>query len=66
MNKLSITPKLTPEMIMAAIEEDSNSGFCINCGAETDGVEPDAEEYMCDACGGPFVYGAEQLLIYMA
>jgi hypothetical protein len=26
-------------------------------------VEPDAERYHCEACGGMDVYGAEQLLI---
>jgi predicted RNA-binding Zn-ribbon protein involved in translation (DUF1610 family) len=40
-----------------------NPGFCTSCGAEVDGVEPDAREYICEACGEPAVYGCEELLI---
>lgn len=42
---------------------NSNPGFCLNCGAETDGVEPDARNYRCEDCGQPYVYGLEQLLM---
>lgn len=42
-------------------EEDA--GACILCGAETAGVEPDARKYECDGCGGPGVYGIEELLL---
>lgn len=40
-----------------------NPGFCIFCGCEHEGVEPDATEYECEACGEPGVYGAEELLV---
>ena len=40
-----------------------NLGFCIGCGAETEGVEPDARRYRCDDCGMPCVYGLEELLM---
>ena len=40
-----------------------NPGFCIFCGEEVEGVEPDAQEYHCECCGEPGVYGAEELLI---
>jgi hypothetical protein len=40
-----------------------NLGFCLECGAETDGVEPDARKYRCDDCGMPMVYGLEELLM---
>lgn len=43
-----------------------NPGFCVRCGAEADGVEPDARRYECEACGSPSVYGAEELLMRMA
>jgi predicted RNA-binding Zn-ribbon protein involved in translation (DUF1610 family) len=39
-----------------------NPGFCLACGAEVEGVEPDAERYECEACGEAQVYGAEELL----
>lgn len=44
------------------LREDSG-GFCTACGAEADGVEPDARKYMCEACGERGVYGIEELLL---
>jgi predicted RNA-binding Zn-ribbon protein involved in translation (DUF1610 family) len=38
-------------------------GYCVACGAEAYGVEPDARKYSCDACGEPAVYGVEELLL---
>jgi len=52
--------------VMAAIERDDHSGFCIACGNEQSGCEPDAREYECEACGEHKVYGAEELLIMYA
>lgn len=40
---------------------EDNVGFCLACGQEADGVEPDARKYICAACGAPKVYGAEEL-----
>ena len=50
---------------LEAIEEamESYSGFCVQCGAEKDGCEPDARKYKCDACGQMSVYGAEELVV---
>lgn len=42
---------------------DGSAGFCLACGAESTGTEPDAERYRCYHCGEHRVYGAEQLLI---
>lgn len=39
------------------------TGFCVNCGAEAHGVEPDASRYRCDDCGERTVYGVEQLVL---
>lgn len=55
--------KISLEQIMAAVEADDNLGFCLACGAEAYGVEPDAREYECESCGEAKVYGAEELLI---
>lgn len=41
----------------------SDGGLCVECGEEAYGVEPDARELICRACGALGVYGAEQLLI---
>lgn len=36
-------------------------GFCIDCGHEQDGCEPDARRYECELCGEKSVYGASEL-----
>ena len=40
-----------------------NVGFCLGCGSETSGVEPDACKYPCESCGQPLVYGLEEIAI---
>lgn len=43
---------------------NSNCGLCLCCGEIKEGqVEPDAEEYECDACGEFAVEGIENALI---
>lgn len=39
-----------------------NPGFCLACGEEADGCEPDARRYECEACGEKAVYGAQEIL----
>lgn len=53
----------TAQQIIDAVEADSNLGFCLACGEEAFGVEPDARRYPCVACGQRAVYGAEELLL---
>lgn len=43
-----------------------NPGFCVECGNEAEGVEPDARNYECEACGANGVFGAEELFLEMA
>lgn len=50
------------ERVQEAIFEGS-VGFCLACGAEAYGVEPDACEYPCEERGHTPLYGAEELLI---
>ena len=54
---------LDVDEIMSAAMADTCLGFCVACGAEKGGCEPDAREYCCDDCGAMAVYGAEELLI---
>jgi hypothetical protein len=58
---------LTLSRVMAAVEDStfgmSSAGFCLDCGADADGVEPDAGEYKCEECGQMRVYGAEAVLM---
>lgn len=42
---------------------EGNLGACIVCGAEAEGVEPDARAYKCEECGALAVYGLEELLV---
>ena len=57
--------KITTDRIIDAIERDDNIGFCVYCGDEAYGVEPDARKYECESCGKKGVCGAEELLLYV-
>jgi hypothetical protein len=58
---------LTDERIVEACERWGRSlddpGFCLACGNEQGGCEPDARRYRCEACNDMQVYGAEELLL---
>lgn len=41
----------------------ANEGFCIACGAEASGVEPDARNYKCEECYASQVFGIQELLL---
>ncbi len=66
---MRIHASVTLERVTEAVERSDttldNPGFCTLCGAEADGVEPDARKYQCEACGSPSVYGADELLLIM-
>ena len=61
-----IHPSITLARILDALDRYKynldNPGFCTNCGADAEGIEPDAQQYQCQACETHAVYGAEQLL----
>lgn len=61
-------PAVTPNAITDAVERQmttlDNPGFCLACGEEADGCEPDARGYECESCGERKVYGAAELLMY--
>lgn len=59
----AVHPDITFERLERAILSSDELGFCINCGSETDGVEPDAEQYRCSECSTNGVYGADQLIL---
>jgi hypothetical protein len=56
-------PKISMQQIIDAVESGEDMGFCLACGDEAYGVEPDARKYECESCGKPRVYGAEELLM---
>ena len=51
------------EDIIAALERDDMTGFCLSCHAESQGAEPDAINYPCESCGENKVFGAYEILI---
>ena len=65
-SKRQMHSSITLERVMAAVENEEYTGFCIYCGEEAYGVEPDARGYDCESCGMPKVYGAEELLFHIA
>lgn len=44
----------------------SSPGWCVKCGKEHKGVEPDARKDPCAKCGSASVYGAEELMMMLA
>lgn len=53
----------TIQQIEDVIFSDNATGFCVRCGDETYGVEPDARHYPCLSCDSREVFGAEQIVI---
>lgn len=56
---------VTLDQVIDAIESGEYIGFCIACGAENMGVEPDARKYPCEECDKRTVYGAQELLFHL-
>lgn len=61
---------ITEDRIVDAVKRRMNSldnpGFCLACGEEAMGCEPDARNYRCEHCGRSQVFGADDLLVEMA
>ena len=51
------------DRVLKACEMDDYTGFCLACGDDAYGVEPDARRYECESCGAMAVYGAEEVLM---
>ena len=62
---MKVHKSITLDRVMEAVEADDSIGFCIECGAEAWGCEPDARKYECEACGEKAVYGAEELAFHV-
>lgn len=65
MKRLEYTTKTGKKQYMPVIKGDRlpEGGWCLQCGHEVDGVEPDARRYICESCEQPKVYGIEELLL---
>jgi hypothetical protein len=68
-NGIQVHAKVTEDAIVGAVERAWSSlddpGFCILCGAEAGGVEPDARNLTCESCGAEQVFGAAELLMHI-
>lgn len=62
----TIHPTINIDRIINAVSADEYLGFCIYCGTEQSGVEPDARRYKCESCGTMNVYGAEDILLNLS
>ena len=58
---------IDPDELLRAVEESTfglaSTGFCLECGEEHQGCEPDARNYLCDNCGETKVFGAMECLL---
>jgi hypothetical protein len=70
-NDIHLHSSITAERVTEAVERQmtslDNPGFCILCGVDHEGVDPDTRGAECESCGAESgVYGAEELLIRIA
>lgn len=49
--------------VVEGVSLDDVQGWCLGCGEEASGVEPDAERYKCECCGEALVFGVEELML---
>ena len=59
----SITQDRVTEAVESQMSGLDNPGFCLACGEDADGCEPDARGYECEGCGASKVYGAEEVML---
>ena len=59
----SVTLERIMEVAKQSMFGTTDSGICVACGEDAMNVEPDAENYECESCGEPQVFGGEQLLL---
>lgn len=66
---MKMHPSITLDRVNDAVEREmfgtDNPGFCLACGEEQEGCEPDARRYVCESCGAHEVYGAAEVLMMM-
>ncbi len=60
---------ITVQRVLDAATRQMNTlddpGFCVRCGHEQGGCEPDMRRGECESCGEHRVYGAQELLFYL-
>lgn len=58
-----VTDEAITEAVSSRRSTLDDPGFCLLCGLQVHGVEPDARNYKCESCGAEQVFGAEELLL---
>ena len=62
-NNLKRHASITPQRLLSLVGSGESIGICTACGEEAHGVEPDAQDYRCEACGTFAMTGVESLLV---
>ena len=66
---MAIHKSITQDRVIAAVEDAmmslENPGFCLACGEDAYGCEPDARNYQCESCDAMQVFGAEEVMFMM-
>lgn len=64
---MTMHPSITYARVHDALHRQivtlDNPGFCKACGADADGCEPDAQNYICELCGEAAVFGAFEIAV---
>ena len=59
---LLLHKNITQDIVLDAVKRQmfgmDNPGFCIACGEEAEGCDPDSRNLTCDYCGERQVFGA--------
>jgi hypothetical protein len=59
----SITMSRVEEAVTREMLTLDNPGFCLACGEDAEGCEPDARDYTCEYCECDTVFGASEVLL---
>jgi len=51
------------QKLLKHCKDDDDSGYCLACGEEAYGVDPDARKATCESCKAPKVYGCQELIL---
>jgi hypothetical protein len=57
------TTRYRPVVTEDELAELDTTGFCLACGAEVLGVEPDARQYACESCDHQLVFGLQEIVL---
>ena len=64
---MKMHPSITLEKLIDAVQRQEttldNPGFCVACGQEQEGCEPDMRNGECEHCGERKVFGASELMM---